>query len=47
LRKVQDLRSPRTEVEQDFDNPAQEFNITAAVSTCRLRASQFIKDDSS
>jgi hypothetical protein len=34
----------KVEVEQDFDKPAQEFNITADGSTRKLRASQFIED---
>ncbi|AFY97021.1 hypothetical protein [Chamaesiphon minutus] len=38
------LRSQKVEVEQDFDKPAQEFNITADSSTDTLRASQLIKD---
>jgi hypothetical protein len=36
--------SPQVEVEQDFDKPAQGFNITADRSTRKLRASQLIKE---
>jgi hypothetical protein len=35
------------EVEQDFDNPAQEFNIAADSLTRKLRALQLIKDSQS
>jgi hypothetical protein len=36
--------SPKIEVEQDCDKPAQEFNIAADCSTRKLRASQLIKE---
>jgi hypothetical protein len=38
---------PKIEVEQDFDKPAQEFNIVSDRSTRTLRASQLIKESQS
>jgi hypothetical protein len=37
----------KVEVEQDFDKPAQEFNIAADCSTRKLRASQLMKESQS
>jgi hypothetical protein len=34
-------------VEQDFDKPAQKFNIAADCSTLKLKASQLIKESQS
>jgi hypothetical protein len=38
------INSNQDEVEQDFDKPAQESNITADRSPCKLGASKLIKE---
>jgi hypothetical protein len=38
------LSVAQDKVEQDFDKPAQEFNIAVDRSTCKLGASQLIKE---